>query len=239
MRVPPRVAPPRRAFVAELADGWREVVSRPWVVACMLTFALSNVSLGAFQVLGPVIANDRLGGAAAWGLIGAGAAIGGVVGGAVALRWKPDRPLIPAFLLMVLAQVELLLLIPPFPVLLIAMGAFTTIAAIVISNTMWDTMVQQHIPADSISRVSAYDWMFSLVLQPVAFAAIGPISEARGLTETLLVCTALGIAVNAGVLLVPSVRNLRRREGVPATAERGLVSSATADPTEPPLATSV
>jgi hypothetical protein len=118
------------------------------------------------------------------------------------------------------------------------MGAFTTIGAIVISNTMWDTMVQQHIPAEAISRVSGYDWMFSLVLQPVAFAAIGPVSEAIGLTQTLVACTALGLAVNAAVLLVPSVRNLRRREGAPTSAERGVVSSATADPTEPPLATS-
>ncbi|HEX6655842.1 MAG TPA: MFS transporter, partial [Candidatus Limnocylindria bacterium] len=41
MRVPPRVAPARRAFVTELAEGWREVVSRSWVIACILTFSIS------------------------------------------------------------------------------------------------------------------------------------------------------------------------------------------------------
>lgn len=237
LRIPAREPAAHRSFVSELADGWREVASRSWVVACILTFSISNVSLGAFQVLGPLIANREMGGAAAWGIIGAGASIGGIAGGAVALRWKPDRPLIPAFLVMLLAQIELLLLVPPFPALIVAMGAFVTIASIVISNTMWDTMLQQHIPREAISRVSSYDWMVSLVFQPLAFAAVGPISEQIGVQETLLVCTALGLAANSVVLLVPSVRSLRRideslvQEPVGAAAAAG-------DPTEPPLATS-
>ena len=238
LRVPFAAPARRRTFVSELAEGWREVVSRSWVVACILTFSVSNISLGAFQVLGPLIASREMGGAAAWGVIGAGASIGGVAGGAVALRWKPDRPLIPAFLVMLLAQIELLLLVPPFPALVVAMGAFVTIASIVISNTLWDTMLQQHIPRDAISRVSSYDWMVSLVFQPLAFAAVGPFSEAVGIQETLLLCTALGLVANSVVLLVPSVRNLRRidesimQEPIGAEAGAG-------DPTDPPLATSV
>jgi hypothetical protein len=195
------------------------------------------VSLGAFQVLGPLVASEELGGAAAWGVIGAGAALGGIAGGALALRWKPERPLIPAFLVMLVAQVELLLLIPPFPALIVADGAFATIAAIVISNTLWDTMLQQHIPPHALSRVSSYDWMISLVFQPLAFAAVGPVSEAIGVTQTLLACTALGLAVNSLVLLVPSVRNLRRLDG-PAAREPAAAATGAGDPTEPPLATS-
>ena len=237
LRVAPRIVPERRAFVTELVEGWREVASRSWVVACILTFSISNVSLGAFQVLGPLIALDKLGGAAAWGAVGAGAAIGGIAGGAVALRWKPDRPLVPAFLLMLLAQIELLLLIPPFPALVVAGGAFVTIASIVISNTLWETMIQQHIPREAVSRVSSYDWMFSLVFQPIAFAAVGPVSGAIGVPQTLLAVTAMGLAANAGVLLVPSVRNLRRLDTTTAD-EPGGATAAAGDPTEPPLVTS-
>ena len=237
LRVPSAAPAPRRSFVSELAEGWREVVSRSWVVACILTFSVSNISLGAFQVLGPLIASREMGGAAAWGIIGAGASIGGVAGGAVALRWKPDRPLIPAFLVMLLAQIELLLLVPPFPALVVAMGAFVTIASIVISNTLWDTMLQQHIPREKISRVSSYDWMVSLVFQPLAFAAVGPISEEIGVQETLLACTALGLVANSVVLLVPSVRNLRRIDDSVALEPMGAAAGA-GDPTDPPLATS-
>jgi MFS family permease len=236
MRVPRREAPARRTFVSELAEGWTEVVSRSWVVACILTFSLSNISLGAFQVLGPLIADSEMGGATAWGIVATGASIGGVLGAAVALRWKPDRPLIPAFGVMLLAQVELLLLVPPFPALVVAVGAFVTVAAIVISNTLWDTMLQQHIPRDAISRVSSYDWMVSLIFQPLAFVAIGPLSESIGVRETLLAATVIGLVANSLVLLVPSVRNLRRVEET-ATHQPPAAAGA-ADPTEPPLATS-
>lgn len=237
MRVPVREVVARSSFVSELADGWREVVSRSWVVACILTFSISNISLGAFQVLGPLIADREMGGATAWGIVAMGAAIGGVAGGAVALRWKPDRALIPAFLVMLLAQIELLLLIPPFPALVVAMGAFVTVASIVISNTLWDTMLQQHIPREALSRVSSYDWMVSLIFQPLAFAAVGPLSESIGVTQTLVVATLIGLVANSAVLLVPSVRNLRRREDE-AVGEPIAAASSAGDPTEPPLATS-
>jgi MFS family permease len=238
MRVPPRDVPARRPFIAELAEGWREVVSRSWVVACILTFSISNISLAAFQVLGPLIADRELGGASAWGIVAAGASIGGVAGAAVALRWKPDRPLIPAFLVMLLAQIELLLLVPPFPALVVAMGAFVTIASIVISNTLWDTMLQQHIPRDALSRVSSYDWMVSLIFLPIALAVVGPLAESIGVRETLLVAALIGLLANSAVLLVPSVRNLRRREDA-NPAEPAKAAAAAADPTDPPLATSI
>jgi MFS family permease len=234
MRVPPAPVADRRSFVTELQDGWREVISRSWVVACILTFSLSNVSLGAFQVLGPLVASGELGGAAAWGVVLTGGAVGGLIGGAVSLRWKPARPLVPGFLLMILAQVQLVLLIPPFPTPILALGALITIAAIVISNTFWDTMLQQRIPPHALSRVSSYDWMGSLILQPIAFASIGPLSEVIGIERTLVVAAAIGVAVNAGVLLVPSVRRLRRLEGPPAS-HRAEVTAAAGEATEPPL----
>jgi hypothetical protein len=117
------------------------------------------------------------------------------------------------------------------------MGAFVTIAAIVISNALWDTMLQQHIPREALSRVSSYDWMVSLVFQPLAFAAVGPFSERVGVQETLLVCTALGLVANSVVLLVPSVRNLRRVDQTVVEEPAGAAAAA-GDPTDPPLATS-
>ena len=237
MRVPSRDIVARRSFVSELAEGWREVSSRNWVLASILTFSLSNVALGAFPVLGAIVASRELGGAAAWGVILTGGAIGGLLGGAVSLRWRPRRPLVAGFVLMIFATIELHLLIPPFPAPVVALGAMLTFAAIVISNTFWDTMLQQHIPPDRLSRVSSYDWMVSLVFQPIAFAAVGPLSEAIGLTETLLAAAAVGVAANTGVLLVPSVRNLARRDGEPVIPSPQAASGAS-DPTEPPLAPS-
>jgi MFS family permease len=233
LRLPPLEPAPRRGFLAELRDGWYEVRSRTWVLAAILTFSLSNISMGAFQVLGPLVAETKLGGATDWGIVVTGGAVGGLLGGAIALRWKPRRPLIPAFLIMLPAQLELLMLIPPFPAPLLALGSMTTFAAIVISNTLWDTMLQQHIPRASIGRVSSYDWMVSLVFQPVAFAVVGPLAQTIGLTATLLLAAGIAGTANSAVLLVPSVRALARRdgEGDPVEPED---ATAAAHATEPP-----
>ncbi|MGH2484301.1 MAG: MFS transporter, partial [Candidatus Limnocylindria bacterium] len=82
----------------------------------------------------------------------------------------------------------------------------------------WETVLQQRIPQASLSRVSSYDWMVSLVFQPVAFVLVGPLAATIGEVPTLLLATGIGLAANAGVLLVPSVRNMPRFE-VGATAE--------------------
>lgn len=220
MRIPARAAVVRRPFLAELAEGWREVVARRWVIAAIGAFALSNASLAAFQVLGPIVAARDLGGAAAWGVILAGGAVGGLIGGAIGLRWRPPRPLVPGFAVMALASVQLVFLVPPLPVPIVALGAMVAVAGIVMSNAFWDTMLQQHIPPAALSRVSAYDWMASLVLQPLAFAVVGPMSEIVGLRETLLIAAGIGFAANTAVLLVPSVRNLTRRDEIPPLETR-------------------
>lgn len=206
------------SFASELAHGWREVRSRSWLLASLLTFAVSNVALGAFMVLGPVIVDRELGGAAEWGVILTAGAVGALIGGGVALRWRPARPLLIGFAAMLIAASRTLALIPPFPVVVIALSAMATLAAISIANTLWETVLQQRIPQASLSRVSSYDWMVSLVFQPVAFALVGPLAAAIGEVPTLLLATGIGLAANGGVLLVPSVRNMRRFE-VEATAE--------------------
>jgi len=213
LRIPRVSAGAQRAsFASELAHGWREVRSRSWLLASLLTFAVSNVALGAFMVLGPVIVDRELGGAAEWGVILTAGAAGALVGGGVALRWRPARPLLIGFAAMLVAGTRTLALVPPFPVVVIAIAAMATLAAISITNTLWETVLQQRIPQASLSRVSSYDWMVSLVFQPVAFALVGPLAATIGEVPTLLLATAIGLAANGSVLLVPSVRNMPRFE---------------------------
>ncbi len=47
------------------------------------------VTIGAFSVLGPVVADEELGGPKAWGAILTAQAAGLVVGGLVGLRYRP------------------------------------------------------------------------------------------------------------------------------------------------------
>jgi MFS family permease len=200
----------RTTFLADVAAGVVEVRRRTWLWAAFLTFAVGNLSMAAYLVLGPLVVQTELGGPKAWGLILTGGAVGGAIGSAIALRWRPQRPLIPAFGLMLSVSGLLLALVPPVPAAALACLAALGFSSIAIGNVFWNTMLQQHVPRETISRVSSLDWMVSLVFMPLGYTIAGPLAENIGLDTTLLLAAGLGAVANLGVLLVPSVRGLRR-----------------------------
>ena len=210
LRVPHEPMAERSTFLVDLAAGLRVIRARAWLAAAFGTFAISNLMLATYQVLGPLVAARELGGAAQWGLILTGGAAGGIAGGAVALRWKPARPLAASFPLMLLSSLQLVLLLAAAPVPLLMAGNALSVFAIVSGNALWDTVLQQHVPRETLSRVSSVDWLISLVFMPLGFAAAGPLADGIGLDPTLALAAALGAAANVGVLAVPSVRRLRR-----------------------------
>ncbi len=70
IRLPPGLRMESTNFLAELAEGWREFSSRPWLWAIVAQFGFVNaIEQGSQSVLGPVISKEYFGGAAAWGLI--------------------------------------------------------------------------------------------------------------------------------------------------------------------------
>ena len=209
LRVPRATQPAQRLpFLAELRAGWREVTSRSWLISAIAAFGVSNVCLGTFWVLGPVIAQRSLGGPTSWGLIVTAQAAGGLLGGVVALRWRPARPIATGFLIGPLFFVPLLLLAPPVAVPLIMIASLTALAGMELSNTWWYTVLQQRIPPQALSRVSSYDWLVSLVFQPLGFIVVGPIAGQIGVTATLLGAAAIGVVANLATLLVPSIRRI-------------------------------
>ena len=220
LRVPRRLEPePRTTFVSELAAGWREVASRSWLRTALVAFGISNVCLAPFFILGPVIAERSMGGAPDWGLIVTAQGAGGLVGGFIALRWRPPRPIAAGFMLGPLFFIPLYLLAPPMPVLLIMAAALVALACMELSNTWWYTVLQQQIPPRALSRVSSYDWLVSLIFQPIGFMLVGPISEWIGVAATLIGAASLGVAANLAVLLVPSVRHMRWQTDVAAVED--------------------
>ncbi len=91
---PVAARPARRAFVAELVSGWRAFRSRTRLWLLVIEFSVFGLAVyGPFMVLGPVVARDKLGGPAAWGLIVASGATGMLLGAVIAMRIRPRRPL--------------------------------------------------------------------------------------------------------------------------------------------------
>ncbi|MDF2750443.1 MAG: major facilitator superfamily 1 [Gaiellaceae bacterium] len=216
LRLPQRSEQPqRRSFLTEAREGLNEVLARTWLWSAFIVFSISNVTIAMYFVLGPLVVERELGGASDWGLLLTAGGIGGLLGSTIALRYKPARPLIPAFLLMFFVSAQLLALIPPLPVAALMLAAVLAVGSIAIGNALWDTMLQQHIPERSISRVSSLDWMISLVFMPLGYVVAGPLAETIGLDLTLALAAGAGVVANLGLLLVPSVRNLRRVEQLP------------------------
>lgn len=213
LRLPRGAALPERHFLRELAEGWDEFRSRTWLWAIVVQFSFINACyVGALQVLGPVIADEELGGPAAWGLILAGQAAGLVLGGVFMLRYEPERQLLVASLAIFPLALPLLFLGIPMPLLAITGAAFVSGFALDIFAVLWNTVMQEQIPAERLSRVYSYDALGSFVFSPVGAAVAGPAAEAFGTRATLFAGAAVIVVATAAVLLVHDVRTLRRRE---------------------------
>jgi predicted MFS family arabinose efflux permease len=200
----------RQPFLRELAEGWREVRARTWLLVGFASFAFSNLANSVFHVLAPVVFARELGGASEYGVALTIGAVGGLVGSAAALRFRPRHPLRWSFPIVGAMALPLLALVPPLPAVAIGLAAAVMFGSFTLSNALWDTVVAQQVPRRALSRVNAYDWMISLVFQPLGFALAGTLAATIGLDETLLAAAALSIAVNVGVLAVRSVRDVER-----------------------------
>jgi MFS family permease len=212
MRLPAIVAGESKNLLHDLATGWREFSSRTWLWVIVLQFSLlMMLEVGAFSVLGPVVADEDLGGPKAWGAVLTGQAAGLLVGGLVGLRWQPRRMLVAATVGILLLPLPLLGLGVPLALPAIVALAFVAGVGIEIFNLLWHTAVQQEIPAEKLSRVYSYDALGSLALVPLGLAAAGPVADAIGVRATLWGAAVTGIAVTLVVLLVRDVRTLERR----------------------------
>jgi MFS family permease len=210
LRLPPRTRPARNSFRADLTAGWHEMAIRPWYWLSLIAHALANLTVPAYFVLGPVIAARSLGGASAWGAICASWAAGAVLGGIVALRAAPKRPLVAANLALALPILPLLALISPLATWQVSVAAALSGGGMVFVNSVWDTTMQQLIPTAVLSRVDSYDWLISLVVMPIGYVVVGPLALQAGDTA-VLAGAAILLGVTCGLtVLIPGVRAVRR-----------------------------
>jgi len=198
-------------FAADLAEGWTEFRARTWVWVIVLQYAVWHMLvLGPFMVLGAVVARDSLGGAGAWALILVAAGLGELAGGLVALRTRPRWPLRAATWAGLLWAPQVALLAVEAPTWLIGTAALAAGAGMAFVAAVWNTALQEHVPARTLARVSSYDWAGTLVFLPVGFALAGPAASALSIPTVLWLGVAWSLASALAVLAVPSVRAMGR-----------------------------
>ncbi len=202
------------SFLGLLREGWREYWSRTWLWAIVIQFSLVNAFFASVFVLGPVVAQESLGGASSWGAILAAEGAGAVVGGIVMLHVYPRRPLLVASLVTPLFALPLFFLAARSPVAVIALAAFVAGVCVAVFSVQWTTTLQREIPTHVLSRVSAYDWFGSLAFAPLGMMLAGPVATHIGVTATLLgsgvIIGVMGLATSA----IPSVIRLRAPDRV-------------------------
>lgn len=198
----------RRAtsFLDELKEGWEAFRSRTWVWSVVAVAAVGNIVWGAWSALGPVVADRDLGGAAAWGAVLAAMGAGALGGSLLATQAQPRRPLVLFALMGAVLSVPLALLAAGVPVPLLAFGALFAGGAMMLGNTVWESTLQRHIPGESLSRVSAYDWFGSVAFYPLGLAIWGPIASAAGFGAALWLASAVMLATTLALLVIPAIR---------------------------------
>lgn len=210
-RVPrPASAGARPGMLIDLREGWAEFTKHTWLWATVLQYCLVMMAWnGGFMVLGPVVAREHLGGAAAWGAISAADALGLVLGGLISLRYTPRRPM----LLVVgtggvLALSPLLLgLVAPLPV--ICGAAFFLGALVEVMMVQWTVAMATRIPSDKLARVSSYDGFGSLAAMPLGALVAGPLAARIGVPATQFAAAAMMVTASACTLIPRDIRTIR------------------------------
>jgi MFS family permease len=212
----------------DLRDGWREFRTRQWLWVVVLQYSFVVMALQAvWGVLGPVAAQDRFGGARGWSVVLAAEAVGMLLGVILAIRARPRRPIrLVVLLTLPLASLPVVLGLGASLVVAVV-ASFIGGVAIDVVMVVWDTTMQREIPEASLSRVSAYDALGSLMFGPLGLLLAGPAVVLVGGRVALLVSAAVIVAASVAALCAPEVWRLtwssreQRSERAEVSAGRG------------------
>lgn len=194
----------------DLAHGWKEFSSRTWVVTVVAGYSIiAMIFESVFAVVGPVHADQTLGGPKPWSYILAALSIGMVAGVLVSMKLRPRRPLIIALSAQAFVAGWIFTMGVTNWLPLIMLMAFFAGVAMDFFMVIWNTAMQSNIPRDSLSRVTSYDAFGSLAFAPIGLIIAGPITERIGTEQTLIGMAIIFWMLLSVMLCVPSVRNLR------------------------------
>jgi hypothetical protein len=196
----------RRSLLADLKEGWGEVRSRDWYWTSLVAHAAWNGAAAVLMTLGPAIAVSELGGPGAWIALLQTGAVGLLLGSLAAGRARPKRPVLMANLGLATYALPLGLLAisAPAPLTIAAYGV--AMAGLGFLSPIWETAVQQAVPAHALARVTSYDWLLSLGAMPLGYALAPLAAAAWGPAVPLALAAAVVGAACVGTAAVPGVR---------------------------------
>ena len=194
----------------ELKEGWQEFTKHAWVWGTVIEYLLANACwYGGLLVLGPVVAKAHLGGPAAWGWLNAAFSVGLILGGVVALRLMPKRPMLWVTTLAIPLGVACWAVGALWPFWLILLVWLLTGIATEFLIVLWNVSLARFIRPDRLARVSAYDGLGSTIAMPLGALAAGPIAAHLGVADAEYVAGAVTIGAALLTLLLKDVWTMR------------------------------
>ena len=196
-------------IISDLRVGWREFISRSWLVTMVIAFAFINMAFDSMiTILGPLNFSDPETGPRNWSYNLAGLTIGMMIGGIIVLKFKFKHPLFVSMILVAISGIwDFALAFDLSLAISIAAGIFSGIAVEIFLVT-WSTSMQTHIPEESFSRVNAYDSLGSYGFAPLGIIIAGPLAEAFSVNSILFATGSITLLASAVALSVKSVRTL-------------------------------
>lgn len=200
------------ALRADLREGWTVLRRTRWVWWTTWSFCATNLLLvGPWQILGPQLAGPAL-----WGTLLAARGAGLLLADTAVYRLAPRRLLATGQLAGLLLPLPLLALGLRAPVLWLFAAALASGLGLALSATAWNTSVQEHLPRDVLSRVSANADALSYLAIPLGQLACAPLTARLGAPALATAAALCQGALTLLPLLSPAVRRLPHRPKTPA-----------------------
>ncbi|HUH08658.1 MAG TPA: MFS transporter [Egibacteraceae bacterium] len=211
--------------VRDAVDGLRFVKANRWAWIWLVAAGISTMLFaGPFDILVPNVLLFEFGmsqseAARAMALIfvagGSGSIVVSVVLGQRAL---PRRFMTVMFISEALGLSALIgfgLMTSLWQAVIAGLLAHTTFA---LTEIIWTTTMQLHVPRNMLGRVSSLDWMTAIGVAPIGLAMAGPLGQALGARTVLVGAGLFGCAAILALLMLPGSRDLERRLAAEAAA---------------------
>jgi len=205
----PRAQHTENTMLDDLLHGWKVFLSFRWIVIIVGAFSFIVMCWAAAEnILGPLIALEHFNGPKSWSFVITAESAGLIVGSIIAIKVKPKYPL--RFLMLSSFTITFYIwsLAKPQSLLMIAFGAFLFGITLDLWGTLWSTALQRKVPRDSLSRVSSFDAMGSMMFRPIGLAIAAPLSTLLGIENFLQILAAITVVAIIVPLLDPQVRNM-------------------------------
>jgi DHA3 family tetracycline resistance protein-like MFS transporter len=221
----------RRGVIGDFREGLSYVAGSSWIWVTILIASAGNAAWQPLSVSTPKLVQDVYHtGVWLFGALFTAEALGSIVATVIVgqLRRLRHRGVV-AYLALAVSSVammafalpglslvvptaglvgrDLALRVPLAAAPAIALGAAALVGfGLGTFTIIWETVLQELIPADKLGRVSSLDWFGSLAFQPAGLVLAGVLTDALGAGRVFLVCGGLNLALN---LIGLSVRGIR------------------------------